>query len=108
LVVIVVEMGWMDLVAMVGVLEGRLFHNVVFVLGNCLPVEVVGLAVLGTLEEAVHELVLGLPECGSSEVGRRLVGEAGKVERLETGKLPVVLAVAMETIFSVLGVEGLL
>lgn len=108
MVVIVVEMGWMDLVAMVGVLEGRLFHNVVFVLENCLPVEVVGLAVLGRLEEAVHELVLGLPECGSSEVGRRLVGEAGEVERLETGKLPVVLAVVMETIFSVLGVEGLL
>lgn len=103
MVVIVVEMGWMDLVAMVGVLEGRLFHSVVFVLENCLPVEVVGLAVLGTLEEAVHELVLG-----SFEVWKRLVGEAGRVERLETGKLPVVLAVVMETIFSVLGVEGLL
>lgn len=68
-----VEMGWMDLVAMVEVLEGMLFHNVVFVLENCLPVEVVGLAVLGTLEEAVHELVVGLPECGSFEVWRRLV-----------------------------------
>lgn len=93
---------------MVEILEGRLFHNVVFVLESCLPVEVVGLAVLGTLEEAVHELVLGLLECGSFGVWGRLVGEAGRVERLETGKLPVVLVVVMEVIFSVRGVEGLL
>lgn len=94
----------MDLVAMVEVLEGRLFHSVVFVLGNCLPVVVVNLEVLRTLVEAVHELVLGLPERGSFEVWRRLVGEAGRAERLETEKPPVVLVVVMETIFSVLGV----
>lgn len=98
----------MDPVAMVEVLEGRLFHSVVFVLGNCLPVVVVSSEVLGTLEEAVHELVLGLPECGSFEVWRRLVGEDGRIERLETEELPVVLVVVMETIFSVLGVKGLL
>lgn len=97
-------MGWVDLVTVVEVLEGRLFHSVVFVLGNCLPVVVVSLEVLKTLVEAVRELVLGLPECGSFEVWRRLVGEAGRVERLETEKLPVVLVVVMETIFSVLGV----
>lgn len=91
----------MDLVPMVEMLEGRLVHNVVFVLESCLPVEVVGMAVLRTLEEAVHGLVLGLPECGSFEVWRRLVGEAGRAERLKTGKLRVVLAVVMEIVFSV-------
>lgn len=100
-------MGWVD-VAMVEVLEWRSFHNVVFVPETGLPIEVVSVAVLRTLEEAVHKLVLGLPECGSFEVWRRLVGEAGSVERLEAEKLPVVLVVVLGTIFSVLGVEGLL
>lgn len=98
-------MGWVDMVAMVEVLEWR---PVVFAPETGLPIEVVSVAVLRTLEEAIHELVLGLPECGSFEVWRRLVGEAGRVERLETEKLPVVLAVVLGTIFSVLGVEGLL
>lgn len=95
-------MGWVD-VAMVEVLEWRSFHGVVFVPETGLPIEVVSVAVLRTLEEAVHELVLG-----SFEVWRRLVGEAGSVERLEAEELPVVLAVVLGTIFSVLGVEGLL
>lgn len=55
----------MDLVGVVGVLGGKLLQCVVMVLENPVevPVDVVSLAVLGALEEAVHEVVFGLPEC---------------------------------------------
>lgn len=101
-----VDMGWMDLVAKVEVLEGWLFHSVVVVLGNPGPVEVVSLAVLGTLEEAVHEVVLGFSERGSFELWRRLVGDVRRVERLEVEKCPGVLVVAMETMLSILGEDA--
>lgn len=101
-----VDMEWMDLVAKVEVLGGWLFHSVVVVLGNPGPMEVVSLAVLGTLEEAVHEIVLGFSECGSFELWRRLVGDVRRVERLEVEKCPVVLVVAMETMLSILGEDA--
>lgn len=88
----------MDLVGVVMVLE-----NPVEV-----PVDVVSLAVLGALEEAVPEVVFGLPECCSFDVWRKVVGEAELVDKLETDKLSVVPVVPMETTLSVLGKDILL
>lgn len=100
----------MDLVGVVEVLGGKLLQSVVMVLENPVevPVDVVSLAVLGALEEAVHEVVLGLPEYCSFDVWRKVVGEAELVDKLETDKLSVVPVVPMETTLSVLGKEVLL
>lgn len=103
-VVIEVDLGLLGVVDVFEVLKGRLFHREVVVLENL--VDVVGVAVLGALEEAVCEVVFGLPECGSFDVWRKPVGETESVDILEIGKLSVVLVVAMETIFCVLGEEG--
>lgn len=95
---------------MAGVLGGKLLQSVVMVLENSVevPVDVVSLAVLGGLEEAVHEVVFGLPECCSFDVWRKVVGEAELVDKLETDKLSVVPVVPMETTLSVLGKDILL
>lgn len=100
----------MDLVGVVGVLGGKLLQCVVMVLENPVevPVDVVSLAVLGALEEAVHEVVFGLPEFCSFDVWWKVVGEAELVDKLETDKLSVVPVVPMETTLSVLGKDILL
>lgn len=100
----------MDLVGVVGVLGGKLLQCVVMVLENPVevPVDVVSLAVLGALEEAVHEVVFGLPKCCSFDVWWKVVGEAELVDKLETDKLSVVPVVPMETTLSVLGKDILL
>lgn len=73
-----------------------------------LAVEVTICVLNAALEEAVREVVFGLPECGSFDVWKKLVREAESVDRLEIGKLFVALVVAMETILCVLAEEGCL
>lgn len=109
-VVIKIELGSVDLVGVVGVLGGKLLQSVVMVLENPVevPVDIVSLAVLGVLEEAVHEVVFGLPECCSFDVWRKVVGEAELVDILERDNLSVVPVVPVETTLSVLGKEILL